>query len=427
MSRPAGRFSAPALQTAFLFAVDGVANAVDYVFHVYLGRSLTPDGFAIVQTVNAALLIVVTAAGVLQPVVARYVAQARSGTDADATLIPRAIFGHYLRLATLYGVALSLAVWLGRGTIARALNVPAAAVAICAAMMFLALSRPVIAGMLQGQQRFVAFGLTRTAFAGGRLLLALIFVGALGGGALAAVATLPLGAGLALVVGLALLGAAVWESSPPVPEHVRRQGWRLSLGALVAYTAYMGLLNDDLIWVNRAFSSATAGSYATAVLLRRVLSLLPGAVVVILYPRVAARAAQGRPLDPLLARAMAAVILPSLALTALYFVLGAPLIRWTFGPQYLAAAPWLGWLGVAMTGYALVAVWMNTFLATRPAPYVALLAAAAMAQLILYAIFQATLTQIMLIFAGSGWFLAVAGLLLYVFWLRRRLATTRAG
>ena len=46
-----------ARQTAFLFAVDGLANGIDYLFHVYVGRNVTPGDFAVVQTVNGALLI----------------------------------------------------------------------------------------------------------------------------------------------------------------------------------------------------------------------------------------------------------------------------------------------------------------------------------------------------------------------------------
>ena len=412
-----------ARQTAFLFAVDGLANGIDYLFHVTVGRSVAPGDFAVVQTVNGALLIVVTAAGVLQPVVARYVAQARTAGEGDQGAFVRGIFRYYVRQAALLGGLLGLLVWLGRSWLGRWLNVPAIAVALGAGMVFLALLRPVVAGMLQGQQRFVAFGSTRLAYAAGRFLLALLFLGILGGGAVAAIAAIPLGAALSLAAGLLMLGLSVWQEAPEAPVWLRREGRRLSASALVAYTAYMGLLNLDLIWVNRAFSPDVAGNYATAVLLRRVLSLLPGAVIVILFPRVASRVTRGRPLDGLLARASAAIVVPSLLLSAAYFTLGEPIVRLTFGRAYAEAAPLLGWLGLAMTGYALASVWMNTYLATRPGPYVLLLAGTAVAQLFLYAGYHTNLSEIMIVFAGGGWFLAIAGFFLYAAWLRPTLGS----
>ncbi|NUM48146.1 MAG: hypothetical protein HUU38_25855, partial [Anaerolineales bacterium] len=64
-----------AFQTLFLFGVDLLTNGVDYLFHVYLGRALVPGDFAVFQTVNSMLIVVITAFGVFQPVVARGVAE----------------------------------------------------------------------------------------------------------------------------------------------------------------------------------------------------------------------------------------------------------------------------------------------------------------------------------------------------------------
>ena len=412
------RLAPVAWPTVFLVGVDGAANVFDYAFHIFLGRSLSPPDFAIVQTLSAVLLIVLTAAGVWQPVVARFAA-ADGGQHAYplATLVQA-----YLRMALAAGAILAVLAWLSHAMVASWLNVPPATITVTAAVLLVAFARPVVGGALQGQQRFVAFGLTRMAFAAGRLLLALILVGAWGGGLLAALGTLPLGAGLSLALGLAFLGSAVWRHAPPLPAATRRLGWQLSAGALLAYTSYMALINLDLVWVNRLFPGDVAAGYATAVLLRRALTLLPGAVIVVVYPRVAALAARGALPDGILIKAFLAIALPSLAISALYFALPEPIIELSFGPAYLSAAPLLGWLGLAMTGYAVAALWMNVFLATRPAPFAGLLLITAAIQSALYAWQGNTLAQIMGLFAASGWFLAIAGLILYVAWLRPTIA-----
>lgn len=410
-------------QAGFLFTVDMVTNVTDYGFHIYVGQALQPGEFAIVQTMNAALLIVVTTFGVMQPVVARYVAEAATGTGEAGR--DRAVFQLYFRHSTLIGLALTVLVWVGRRPLATWLNVPVAAVAVSAIILLLALVRPVVAGMLQGRQRFVAFGLTRTAHAVGRLIVAVALIGLLGAGALGGVAALPSGAALALLAGLLWLGRSAWRRGPTLPSGLVWEGWRLSLAALLAYAAYMGLLNMDLIWVNRTFSADLAGSYATAAVLRRVLSVLPGAVLVILYPRVVARVTKGQLPDRLLLKTAMAIVGTTTVLTAVYFILGPFLVRLTFGSGYPHAAPLLGWMGVAMIGYGVTAIWLNLYLATRPWPFVLLLIATAVTQAALLAAAQQTLLQVTAVFNVGGWLPAGGGLLLYLLWLRPRLRVSQ--
>ena len=412
-----------ARQTIFLFVVDSFTNLVDYVFHLYLGRALSPGDFAVVETINSALLIIIAAFGVMQPVVARHVAEAEerlrlaSGLDA---LPSRVFFQQYFRGSALLGLLLTVVAWFARGTLARWLNVPSWAVGLTASMVLLTLLRPVVAGMLQGQQRFVAFGLTRTVHAVCRFGSSWLLI-VLGAGLAGALAAFPAGSLLALLAGLGFLGLAVWRPGPRLPSHQLRQGLRLAVGAFVAYAAYMALLNSDLVWVNRSFAPGTAGGYATLVVLRRVLALLPGAVIVIMYPRVVAAVTEGQLPDRILWRVAAVVLVSNLLLTGLYAAFGQQIIDLAFGPGYEAVGSFLGWMGVAMLGYSLGAVWLNLYLATRPAPFVLRLLLAAVMQNLLLSIYHVTLAHVVAIFVVGGWILAVGGLLLYRFRLRPQL------
>jgi O-antigen/teichoic acid export membrane protein len=412
--------------TFFLFAIDSIANQADYLFHIYLGRALSPGDFAAVQTIHAALLILVTAFGVTQPVAARFVVEAvgRRGSRAAAQTANaedgRGVFQVFFRYSLWAGALLSLFTWLGRGWLAGWLNAPVFAVALVSIMPLLALLRPLVAGMLQGQQRFAPFGFTRAGFAAARLLIGALLVSA-GWGARGAIAAFPISALLSLVVGLAFLGASVWRKSPMPPAQVIGKGLSLSAAAFVAYAAFMGLQSNDLIWVNRAFAAELAAAYAAAVLLRRILALLPFAITTILYPQMVAQAARGRLPDRLLLQAALATAAAILFFTLLYSVFGPWIISFTFGAastQYTETAPLLGWMGMAMLGYSLASIWLNLYLATRPAPFVALLLLALAGQFVLFAVHSSSLLQVSIDFAVSGWAAAVAGLLLYLFWLR---------
>lgn len=413
----------PAARSAFfLLAVDAVTNGIDYGFHLYLGRALAPGDFAIIQTLNSLILIILTAFGVLQPVVARFVAE-----QAAAPLSAHAIFQHYFRVGVALGFLLLAVLWWLRRPLADWLHVPTAALAVAVWITPLALLRPVVAGLLQGRSQILAFGWTRLAHAFGRFAVAIPLISRYG--LVGAMAAFPLAALVALAAGLAFAGRSVWRPGQPLPSaagqgwpHLRR-GAQLAAAALLAYAAYMSLLNIDLIWVHRGFPPEVAGSYATAVLLRRVLTLAPGALIVVLYPRIIARVAQGGPPDALLLKSAAAILLPTLALTLFYFLYGADIVRLAFGRGYDLPNWLLGWAAVGMVGYTLGSIWLNFYLATRPWPFVLLILAVAAAQALYYSRIALSLDQILIGFILGGWTLAVGGLLLYLRKLRPALAS----
>ena len=401
-------FSPTLRQVILLFLIDMGTNVVDYAFHFYLGWVLQPTDFAIVQTVNSALLVAVTVFGMNQPAVARLVATA-AGDEVQG----RAIFQTFLGQSSWLGLALVGLIGAGRGLIASWLNVPPMAVAIAAAMLWFALTRPVVAGMLQARQQFWAYGGSRTVYAVSRLGLALILLTVWTANANLALITLPLGALAALLAGLWALGGSVWRRTPRLARNVVVEGWRLSLGALVAYGAFMFLQSVDVIWVNRMFAPEDAAAFSAVVLFRRLLAVLPGAVVVIMYPRAAALVAQGQSPARLLRLTTLGITLPTLLLTLVYFAFGDTLMAVSFGGKYLQAAPLLGWMGVAMLGHGLVTMWLNFFLVTRPLGYVVALVVAAAGHLLLLTLFGTTLARVTLIFGLTGLLLTSIGLGFY--------------
>jgi len=393
--------------TSVLFAINMVTNGLDYVFHFYLGWALLPADFAIVQTVNSALLIVITVFGMMQPVVARFVA-----TNSEAQQA-RSLFQTFFWQSSSLGLILTALLVLIHPWVGQWLNVPNGAVLAVAGMVWLSLTRPVVAGMLQAQGRFAAFGWTRALFAVVRLGLVILLFGLGLNQANVALATLPLAALVSLLAGLWVLGRSVWQKAPRLETQAVRDGWHLSLDALVATSAFMFLQSADVIWVNRTFAPEDAAAFASVVLFRRLLAVLPTAVVVIMYPRAAALVAQGQSPGRLLRLTALVVTLPTLFFTFLYFLGGNWLVAVSFAGKYPQAAPLLGWMGLTMLGYGLAAMWLNFYLATRPRVYVVLLVVAAAGQTLLLSLFGTTLPTVIAIFGFSGLFLALAGFFLY--------------
>lgn len=410
-------------QMASLFLLDGLANIIDFAFHFWMGRVLIPSDFAILQTLNSVALVYVTASGVFQPVVSRFVAEARGKGQNDSIPV---IFQTFLRAAFWLGLAFATLILLSSNLIAQSLNLPNWAIRLSAALIFLSTLRPIAAGVLQGQENFIAFGLTRLALSLGRIIL-VFFLIQTGLGLRGAVIALPFGWLISVLCAFLLLEKSLWKKSrADVQGRFLNEGWKLSFYALLAYVAYMSLTSLDLVWVNQNLNGESAGAYASLVLLRRVIALLPGVAVTVMFPRIAKTLAEGRLPDRLLIKTAGIILLASGTLSFLYFIFDDQLISIIFGPGYQAASPLLGWMGIAMIGVSLSSIWMNYYLAEKPRIFVILLGIAVALEWLLLNLFPPSMQSAVLAFGGTGWLLTLGGLVLYIFKTRFTLRNRRS-
>ncbi len=410
------KLSSPQFETTSLFLLDGLANVIDFAFHFWMGRVLIPTDFAVLQTLNSIALVYVTASGVFQPVVSRFIAEARGKGEEGS--IP-SILQTFLRAAFYLGAILSILCFSFSSFIAQALNLPAWTIQISAALIFLSTLRPIAAGVLQGQERFLAFGFARLALSLGRILFIVLLIPT-GITLTGAVIALPFGWLVSVLCAFLLIGNLLWKKSEPLHQNILQDGWKLSAYALIAYFAYMSLTSLDLIWVNRTLDGDSAGAYASLVLMRRIVALLPGVAVTVMFPRIAKLLAQGQRPDRLLIQTSGIILAASGALTILYFLFSEQLITIIFGDTYQTASSLLGWMGLAMIGVSLSSIWLNYYLAERPRNFVILLALAAALEWTLLNLFSPSLQNAMLAFGLTGWLLAIGGLFLYTTRLPRR-------
>jgi O-antigen/teichoic acid export membrane protein len=380
-----------------------------------MGRVLIPSDFAVLQTLNSVALVYTTASGVFQPVVSRFIAEARG--KGQTASIP-AIFQSFLRAALWLGAVLTALVLVFSSGIARSLHLPGWTIQISAMLIFLSTLRPIAAGALQGNENFVAFGFARLALALSRIIL-LFFLVQAGLHLEGAVIALPFGWLISVLSAFLLLGKPLWRRSSPLSQTLLRKGWKLSFYALLAYFAYMSLTSLDLVWVNQNLSGGMAGAYASLVLLRRIIALLPGVAVTVMFPRVAKLLAEGNLPNRVLAQTAAIILAASGVLSLFYFLFSDQLIRLVFGKGYQAASPLLGWMGVAMIGVSLSSIWLNYYLAEKPRNFVILLVLAVALEWTLLNLLRPSMQNAVLAFGLTGWLLSLCGLVLYLLNIRR--------
>ncbi len=260
--------------------------------------------------------------------------------------------------------------------------------------------------------------------AGLRLPIAIWLIRA-GWGALGALLALPLASAGVLFLGLGAV-RDLWQ------PRVATGSGRLPAG-VAHYSAYTAagligfalLVNMDVILVRRFFDPTAAGVYGAAVILGRIVQFFPLAVIMIMFPKSAARQATER--DPAGVLWPALIIVGTLCggLTLAYYTLAPWITAVSVGPNYPIEGALLGTVGLGMTLMALVNVWLNYFLALERPAYVWLIGLALVVQTLLMVAFHAQLIYLPLIIAGNGAWLTAAGALL--FWRGRRAPAVRVG
>lgn len=395
-----------ALQSGFLAVAMIAAGSFDYAVNILAGRRLVPMEFSVFVTVTAILQVMVQATNVIRNVVAFYTAESTVSTDASARV------GMVLRRswhwAWRWGMIATVALALAGPVLARFLRIdspwPLWAAALALLLLFL---RPVTDGTLQGVQHFWGLGWVQILQSIGRLAFTALLIG-LGGQAAGVILALPLGSTLALALALLLLRSYFRALPSTMPRPISRKYALTTLAGLLAFAL---MVNVDPILVRRLFGDAIAEAYAPIVTLGKMNLFIPLGIGLVLFPKATQRQAAGRDSRPVLLLALAATLLPGLALTLLYWIVPGRIVHTIFGEAYAAPGVVLALVGLATTLYAGVNIWLNYALSLERHSYIYALAAIVAGQIGAMLLFHARLESIALIMILTGITANLAGLL----------------
>jgi O-antigen/teichoic acid export membrane protein len=351
-----------------------VFSAAAYLYNVACIRYLGPPGYGDVATMLALGTIVALPLGSVQTVLAREVAQLDS-PSAVARILRRSVL-----VASLVASAVLVVGLLFLPQIRESLNIgtQATVAAGLSGIVFLVLSA-VLYGFLQGAHRFhalgIAFGLSGLARVGLVIPALLLGLGAAGALAVNTVAALLATAMAAYALTAIWRAARDREPMPPID--------RLGVGSMFfGSLAFAFLTNADVVMASYFLDNDASGIYAAAALVGKAVLFLPGAVVTVLLPKAATRAASGRGSESILLASAGVTLLLTLPLVVGLAVMPEGLLTWAFGPAFREATPLLGLFGLAMTAAALVNVYLSVYFAERDLRFPALVGVAAIAQVV---------------------------------------------
>ena len=369
----------------------GVATLVfslsGYLFQTACIRYLGPSRYSDVAAMLALTAVIAIPLGSVQTLIAREVAYL------DARGDRRELKGFLRRTMaiTVPGALLVTAVALVFTVpIEHTLNIASTSIVIAglSALAFLIVAA-ILYGFLQGSQRFRGLaanysisGMARPILVVPALVAGFGAAGALTANTIAALAAV----GLAVWALRDLWGGAVTKAARAPMVFARRDVVVLMVGSL----AFASLTNLDIVLASYYLDGDQAGVYAAAALVGKFVLLLPAAVVMVLLPKAASRAAAGEASQPILLLSAAVTLGVTLLATAVLALVPESLLVRLFGPDFADSTALLGWFGLAMTAAAMVNVYLFVYLAHRDMRFPLLVGAAAVGQVVLVSIWHAT-------------------------------------
>lgn len=369
-------------------------NIGNYVFHLMAARSLGPELYGDLATLIAITGLIALPLGGVQVWVARYVAHYTAiGDEAGAhwfvrrALLYTAVGGFALTL-TLLAVSWPLKEVLGVASIA--------AVALTALTAFPAATSPITWGLAQGLQRFTLIAVTYASGAVARVGLVLLAFGLglkVGGAMMATLASML----VALAVPLWVLRDWLRAGAPSGRRVTRIEAVRSLTPVLLGLLAIAALTSVDVVVAKLTLTGHEAGIYGSASLVGRVILYLPAAIITVLLPRVAARAADSVKTTDILRRSVVVTLVFCGVSTLVYGLASSLIVRIAFGSDYADAADLLWLFGVAMTGYALLNVLLVYHLGHEESAFAWLLVSGAVVQIGLFLLFHGSPRQLVVV------------------------------
>jgi O-antigen/teichoic acid export membrane protein len=151
----------------------------------------------------------------------------------------------------------------------------------------------------------------------------------------------------------------------------------------------------DVILVKHFFNPQMAGFYAGLSLIGKVIFYFTVPIPMVMFPLLVKRHAMGINFNNLFYLALLLVILPSVALTAFYFIFPNFVINlFLGGREYLYVAKYLGIFGLYLTVFSVVNVCVSFFLSLNKTSISVLVVLAAISQIVLIYLFHADFYQI---------------------------------
>jgi O-antigen/teichoic acid export membrane protein len=345
-----------------------VGCAFSYLYQIYVGRALGPEGYGAFGSLFAIFYLISIFSGTVQTGSARFVSRLKAGGDDER--VGAFLYG-LMKKSVLLGVAGFALFCIVSSAIAGFLRMDSTAeILVLGTVILFSFLMPAASGVLQGLQEFYLLAFTGILSLGLKLVFGLVLV-TLGYGVAGALGAVTLATLVALL--FALLSLRSYLGDGRQNGYDFRELYIYSAPTLLVMLCLAVPSNVDVILAKHFFNAQEAGLYTAASVIGKIILFLPGAISVVMFPKVTEMMSQGGSTLRLLNISLLYTGLLSGGAAAV-FILVPGLVGAIFGPLYLKASPIIAFYAVTMALFSMTWVVAQYCLATGSLRYTYILA-----------------------------------------------------
>ncbi|MHB8506616.1 MAG: glycosyltransferase [Acidimicrobiales bacterium] len=339
---------------AFVLATSAV-NGTNFLFHLIVSRQLGPGQYGALGSLLSLITVLAVPLGAIQLAVTRAVA-VRDGAAQP--------LGRLAVKATMVSIGATGVFWGFVPLLDRFLNLRSPVpLIVLGTWVPLAVVTAIVQGALMGELRFMPVAVATFLGGGVGRLVAGVGLVAAGAGVTGAVGATVIGQGVSAAMLLAVARRQVGSFGPGGVRTTFNDGV-FTIVALAGYTLLTGM---DTILARHFLHPTPAGQYAAAALAGHIAMFLPGAVCMVVYPRLAAQKGVGPGSRRAFAQSLAAVGLVGVAAAVVLAAFPHFATAALFGARYAQAGSVLGLLAFASAGFGVIGLLCYFHLARQAA------------------------------------------------------------
>jgi O-antigen/teichoic acid export membrane protein len=384
--------------TLILFIGTTIANFLNYVFNLVVGRLLTVREYGELIALESIFLIVGVMSGTLVMAVTRQVSVYKAQND----LAGLKLFKNYCeKIFLAFSIPIFFILFVFSKFIADYLKTPFIPVIIINFGFIFAFIAVLYQSILQGLQRFALLSVLGII---GVILKLIIGIGlvafgfSISGAVTGYVAPVIFGV---ILTYFFIRNINKFEVSKDRPKISISLSHFIYLGKFFLATLCLILLyNTDLLMVKHYFSGDEAGLYSSLAILARIIFFVTGIIATVLLPMATERFEHKEPHLNLFLFSFSLVGIVSVAASILYFFFPKLIISLLFGAKYFAGANLLGTMSLMMVAYSLLNILICYLMSIKRFSFLFWLVFGAILQIILISQFHSSLFQVIMISFG---------------------------
>ncbi len=387
-----------------MFFATILSNIFNLLYQLFMVRRLEPVDFAVLNTLLSLLIIISMPTGALQAVTAKFIATFKATNQLVKINVFMSLF---LKRVVMVGVSLFFIVLMFSKNIAAFFKIQSnSSVVMLGLLIMLSIILPFNLGGLQGLQKFKSMGIASIINGGSRFLLGVILVslgfrvnGALGAVILASLITLIFC--FVLLRPYFLLSQnkenAISKSDLDLPSI-----YKYFFPVLIALPSFSLLTNMDVVLVKRFFLPLEAGYYSIAQMVGKIILFLPGAITIVMFPKVSENHARNENTTYILKKCL--IIVGTLCFSASAFCMMYPelVLKLLSGKVYPECIPLIAPFSISMSFFALSSVFLYYHLSVHNLRSIYIFLFAMIAQAILIILFHQSLLQVLYMLMGCS-------------------------